>query len=382
MSKTNPKSLVLKIGGYLLIGFFTLIIVISFGMPDFISRFSLDQSTVAVVNGEKLHVYDFLRYRDNIYRQYGRNEKMDPFILTQFIGEYLIVQEGAKNGFEPTDDRIANYIKSIPIFKNPKTGAYDGDEFKKFLQGNKFTFGEFNKILRRDLVKEDFLHYLRMGAAVSSEEISFNQLSSNGKIKIKYAFISGEELKKRSADKIAVTENEVSSEMTKNKSELKDPKTDKARIRQRLIDTKFNAVKKDLINSLTALAEKKASFNESSALLNGTVKITKEFSIGAPVLDDSNESQPLTQIENSKIFREQFLSLENGIVSAPIEAMNGIYIITPELKDFKSENLKDEEKINLTKKLENQKINALTQNLLASLMEKSKIVKTKNLDKN
>jgi chromosome condensin MukBEF complex kleisin-like MukF subunit len=221
-----------------------------------------------------------------------------------------------------------------------------------------------------------------MGSAVTAEEINFNQLSSNGKIKIKYAFLSGEDLKKRFSDKIAVTENEISNEMTKNKSELKDPKTDRARIKQRLIDAKFAGSKKELVEKLYALAEKKASFNESSALLNGTVKTTREFAPGTPIVEDSKESQPVTQIENSKVFREQFLSLENGISSAPIEAVNGIYIITPELKDIKAETLKDEEKINLAKKLEYQKINALSQNLLASLMEKAKIIKTKNLDKN
>jgi hypothetical protein len=379
---SNQKSLVLKIGGYFLIGFFTLIIIISFGMPDFISRFSLDKSTVAIVNGEKLHVYDFLRYRDNIYRQYGRNEQMDPFILNQFIGEILIVQEGIKYGFEPTDDRIANYIKSIPIFKDAKTGAYDGKKFKDFLAGNKFTFGEFNKILKRDLIKEDFLQYLKMGIAVTKDEINFNQLTSNGKIKVKYAFLSGEDLKKRFIDKIAVTDNEISDEMAKNKSELKDPKTDRARIKQKLTDAKLAEVKKELLEKLNVLADKKASFNESSALLNGTVKITKEFTPGAPILEDTKESQPVTQIENSKVFREQFLSLEKGIASAPIEAANGIYIITPELKDIKQETLKEEERVNLSKKLEYQKINALSQNLLASLMEKSKITKTKSFDKN
>jgi hypothetical protein len=221
-----------------------------------------------------------------------------------------------------------------------------------------------------------------MSSAVTAEEINFSQLTSNGKIKIKYAFLSGEDMKKRFSDKITVTENEVSSEMTKNKSELKDPKTDRARIRQRLIDAKFAEAKKDLMDKLFALAEKKASFNESSAILNGTVKYTREFAPGNPVLEDSTEQQQIPQIENSKIFREKFLSLDNGIASAPIDSSIGIYIITPELKEIKSENLKEEEKINLARKLENQKVNALSQNLLASLMEKSKVVKTKNLDKN
>lgn len=379
---SNSKSIVIKIGGYVLIGFFTLIIIISFGMPDFISRFNLDKTTVAVVNGEKLHVYDFLRYRDNIYQQYGRNEKMDPFILTQFIGEILVVQEGIKYGFEPTDDKIARYIKSIPYFKDQQTGAYDGSLFKNFLSRNKFTFGEFNKILKRDLVKEDFMQYLRIGTAVTADEINFSSLSSSGKIRIKYAYISGEDLKKRFSDKTAVSENEISDEMAKNKSELKDPKTDKARIRQKLADAKFAAAKKELIEKLTVLAANKAAFNDSSALLNGTVKSTKEFAPGAQIVEDSKESQPVTQIENSKVYREQFLSLEKGIASAPIESSNGIYIITPELIDIKTEILKDEEKKNLAKKLEYQKINAISQNLLASLMEKAKIVKTKNLDKN
>jgi len=61
----DSKSPVVKIVSYTITGFFVLIIVISFGMPDFISRMGLDQSSVAVVNGEKVDRYDFLRYRDS-----------------------------------------------------------------------------------------------------------------------------------------------------------------------------------------------------------------------------------------------------------------------------------------------------------------------------
>ena len=60
----DAKHPVIKVAGYIIVGFFVLIIIISFGMPDFLSRMGLDQNTVAKVNGEVIGYMDFIRYRD------------------------------------------------------------------------------------------------------------------------------------------------------------------------------------------------------------------------------------------------------------------------------------------------------------------------------
>ena len=88
----DSRSPVVKIGGYIIIGFFTVIIVISFGVPEFMSRLGMDQSIVAVINGEKVHILEYLRYRDNITRRY---KKLDLYFgvenLTAFRQEAPII---------------------------------------------------------------------------------------------------------------------------------------------------------------------------------------------------------------------------------------------------------------------------------------------------
>ena len=50
----DSKSPVMKAVGYTIIRFFALIIIISFGMPDFMSRIGMDNSIIALVNGQKV----------------------------------------------------------------------------------------------------------------------------------------------------------------------------------------------------------------------------------------------------------------------------------------------------------------------------------------
>ena len=101
----DSKSPVVKIVGYIIIGFFGLIIIISFGMPDFISRMGLDESIVASVNGEKVHRLDYLRYRDNRFRHLKNQKDADDMILNYYIGDVLILQKAKELGFDVSDDK-------------------------------------------------------------------------------------------------------------------------------------------------------------------------------------------------------------------------------------------------------------------------------------
>jgi len=90
----DQKNVISKYVGYFLIGFFLFIIILSFGMPD-VTGCNNDRTSIAVVNGQKVHHLDFLRYRDTKFAQF-RNQKMDSFILDNYILELMLIQKAEK----------------------------------------------------------------------------------------------------------------------------------------------------------------------------------------------------------------------------------------------------------------------------------------------
>jgi len=375
----DSKSPVVKVVGYIIIGFFALIIIISFGMPDFISRLGLDQSTIAVVNGEKVHILDFLRYRDTRFRNI-RDTKMENVILDYYIRDVLLLQEARETGFEPSDERIMKTIRDIPGLRDPKTGKFNPDLFKRFLNSNRMSFKELYVLVKKDLIKSDFFQFIRMGTGVSSRELETEYLSRNSRIQVRYAYSSVIGLKKAYRHRLKVTEEEITAEMEKNPAEIKDPKTDRARIKNLLQEKKFSLLKKEIITRVNKMSLKGASFESAVPVLKGSVSLSNIFKIGEPVREIAGKKNPLSALNNSSIFYEGCLSLNRGQTSRVIESATGLYIFTPSLVQIHSKKPSAVQISELKNELLYQDQRILANNLVMRLSEKSKIVKNLKTD--
>lgn len=255
----DSKSPIVKYVGYFIVGFFLLIIIISFGMPDFMSRLGLDQSIVATVNGEKLHRFDFLRYRDNRFGHIN-NEKMTDYILNSMIQEKLMLQNAQNEGFSVSDDRIMRSIKEMRHFKDEKTGLYSAERFELVLKQNNMSFSEFYKLVKDDMIRREFDSSVRIGIGVASEDAKSGFIAGNSKFQVRYAFLSSSDLKKRYKNQIAVSDSEIEEELKKNVKDIKDPKTDRKRMKTRLEKGKLADLENKLIAELNAIAAKGGSF--------------------------------------------------------------------------------------------------------------------------
>jgi len=121
----DSRSPIIKIGGYIIVGFFVLIIIISFGMPDFMSRLGIDKSTVAIVNGEKIQYLDFLRYRDMVAGRVkdSQSKEFQQYLLDSLIRYRLQLQKGRAIGIKVSEERVKRAVKEIPIFRD-KSGRF------------------------------------------------------------------------------------------------------------------------------------------------------------------------------------------------------------------------------------------------------------------
>ncbi len=374
----DSKSPFMKIVGYILIGFFALIIIISFGMPDFMSRLGKNTMHVATVNGEHIDTYDFLRYRDSRFRHL-RDRDMSDFILNNYISEVLVRQDAAKNGIKISDDKLVRTVQGFKDFREPGTGKFDYDRFLIVLHQNQMSEDDFKKTLRKDLLREQYFWLLGQGITVDDSELQDKNLMTGSKIKVRYSSIPNFELKKRNTAAIAVTDQEIEAAM-KNQKEVKDPRTDRERVKTMLEDQKLAEWKKGLQEKINRMSAEGKTFTEAQALLGGTVAETAVFAVGDPVKSDGKDGKPLPELSDSPIFRSTCLSLNSGQTSQLITTGSAVYIFTPVMKDFKNEQLKPEKTAEMKQSIEYQRISLLSQNMLKKLTEDARIVKNLKTD--
>lgn len=374
----DAKHPVIKIVGYLIIGFFTLIIVISFGMPDFMSKMGMDESIAAIVNGEKIPRLDYLRYRERFsqYLKDANAKEMEPMILDKLIMQRLILQQAKKIGVKISQNRIQNGIKEIQFFKNDG-GKFDGTRLERYLDYSHQNLADFYKGFEEELVIEELRGLIETGVGVSPDDIQFEYTMDKSKLQIKYAFLSNKEMRKRYSGRLTVTEQEIDDDLKKNKEEAKDPKTDRNRIKMKLENNKFSNIKNEIIRKIDAWAKDKNGFEQASAYLAGETSLSEEFKLGGQLKESGKDGRPLYFISNSPVFNKEFLSIEKGKTSKAIEGFDGIYIFTPVKKEIISNMPSAVEAKKISERLKQEASDALFMNFLSNLRDSSKI--TKNL---
>jgi hypothetical protein len=374
----DQKNAISKYVGYFLIGFFLFIIILSFGMPD-VTGCGNDRSSIAVVNGQKVHHLDFLRYRDTKFAQF-RNQKMDSFILDNYILELMLIQKAEKTGFKVTEDRITRYVKNSPEFKNPSTGKFEPEYFQAILRNNRLDLAEFEKLIRRDFTLNDYKFFLSTGGAAAKEDVLTKNIVDNSIIQMQYSFLSAEELKKRYKNEIIVSDVDIDSEIKSNNVKISDPTTDRERIRKQLEDKKLEKLKNDLAAKINSIASSDGSFTSANSILNGKIAKTAKFKIGEPVKTDEKEPKVIAALNNSSIFIDKCLVLAKDKTSPAIINGSGIYIFSPVLKVIPTVS-PDEETVKKGNDAGSYgSANMITRNLLKVMNEKSKIVKNLKTD--
>lgn len=375
----DQKNVLSKYVGYFLIGFFLLIIILSFGMPDLGLNCRTDPSTVAIVNREKIHAYDFFRYRDTRFSQF-KNKKMDSLILDNLILETLLLQKAVNTGLYVSEDRISRYITNSFEFKNPSSGKYDPEYFKAILRNNRLSISEFEKLMRRDFTINDFRYMMQMGNAVSKEDVNTKYIIDNSSIQILYSFLDIEELKKKYSRELLVSDAEIDTEIKSNNVKISDPTTDRERIKKQISDRKLDKIKNDIAEKINAVSSAGGAFLSANSILQGKISRSAKFKIGESVKSDEKESKIIPDLNNSPVFNEKCLQLEKDKSSPAIINAKGIYIFTPILKIIPDDKPDEEALKKISDTAGNASASMFTRNLLQLMEEKSKIIKNLKTD--
>ncbi len=372
----EAKKTFTRYAGYFLIAFFLLIIILSFGLPDLGLNCGEDPYMKVQINGQKFNPVEFYKYQRMVMGSAPRNEQMSEYFFQSFVREVLVQQKAADEGFEFSDQRLSDIIKKTPEYTNPSTGKFDPAYFQMMLNGNNMTLPEFEKIFRRNASRDELFFYIGRGNAVPSDEVKFSSFISGTKIQIKYAFLSNDEIKKRYAKDVVVTDAEIDSEIAAQNVKISDPGTDKERIRKQLEGKKLEKIKNDIIEKINAIASSNGSFDAAAAILNGKIEKSAPFKPGEDIKSEGKEPKNLGAISGSGIFSDRLMVMGNNVSSPVINSAGGLYIFTPVLKEFPKGEPDEAALAKTREELTSTGLNTTIRNLLMELIQGSKIVKS------
>ncbi len=271
-----------KIIWYVVIGFFSLIIIISFGMPDFLSRIGGNENMVAIVNSSVIDRMDYVRFRDNMAQGLDTKSMSDRdaarAVLNALIEHKLQIQKAEKLHISVSDERVRSVIKGIPIFQN-SLGSFDSERYKRYLSHYNFGMSEYFFYVRENLISGEFYNMIESGIGVSPDEVIAVSAIENSMIQVQYAFISNWDLKKMFREQVAVSDAEVVAELKKHPEEARG-KDKETQARARLEERKFQNVRGRIINGIEGEARARRPFAATVKKLGAVPTLSRVFKIG------------------------------------------------------------------------------------------------------
>ncbi len=354
---------------YIIIGFFTLIIVISFGMPDFLSRIGGNENMVAIVNGETIDRLDYVRFRDNLARGFNvkdMNEKdAARFILNSLIESRLQIQRAGELGITVSDDRVRGYIKSIPMFKN-SLGSFDNEQYKRYLDHYNFSKSDYFFYIKENLISNEFYDLVEAGVAVSPDEVAGESAIENSQVQVQYAYISNWNLRKLFRNDTAVSADEVAAEM-------KASGADGTQAMVKMEAKKLDALKGRVMAQIDNYSRQGKPFAEVARQFGGEVSLSPVFRIGDNLREPGKASKHLAELATDRVFLEDCLILESGKTSRAIPSMEGILIFTPVKKEVTFAEPDPENYARIHKKLLKDRMNAVYASMMGSFRQRARI---------
>jgi peptidyl-prolyl cis-trans isomerase D len=186
------------------------------------------QGTAAEVNGEKISLMEFLRARDNLYKQLGQEgevpEAIQTYInlsaLNQLIDLKLLSQKARDMGFRVTDEELSDAIRSNRAFQID--GQFIGAEAYKTLiaQSTNDTVGHFEMKYREEILAQKLINLINQTAKVTDEELFNIYNKQNEQVNLYFVEFSPEEYLNSVSQP---TKQEISSYYKMHRDEFKTP---------------------------------------------------------------------------------------------------------------------------------------------------------------
>jgi peptidyl-prolyl cis-trans isomerase D len=213
--------------GLLILLVITFVVGFGFSFQQFGFGRGVPQGTAAEVNGENISLIEFLRVRENLYKQFGQQGEVPEAIqnyinlsaLNQLIDLKLLSQKARAMGFRVTDEELSEAIRSNPAFQIDR--QFIGTEAYKTLirQSTNDTVSHFEMKYREEILAQKLVNFINETAKITDEELFNIYKKQNEKVNLYFVEFSLEEY----SDSVSPNKEEISSYYEMNKDEFKTP---------------------------------------------------------------------------------------------------------------------------------------------------------------
>jgi peptidyl-prolyl cis-trans isomerase D len=202
---------------FIIVGLISLVFVLWGVFPDSrMGRMMGAGGDVANVGGEHVTMREFNEVFErnvNNYRQLGMElppellNQVKQQALQQVVQGKLMLVEAHRLGVQASEQEVADEIRNMPYFLNKETKQFDVDTYKKTLEANHLTTGEFEERVRDDLTNKRLVGFLQSRIRVTPQEVEREYKITNETRDIEFVRFSRDDaLKKMPVDQKAVDE--------------------------------------------------------------------------------------------------------------------------------------------------------------------------------
>ena len=253
--------------------------------------------------------------------------------LTEFVWNLIVLQHQSRElGIEPTDDQVANRIKQVPIFQ--VSGKFDPLKYGQFvseqLAPRGFTERQLEDVIRDSLRLEALSKIIEAPAAIGEGEM---QAMARAFQPVTAGFVKFE--RKKDADKIQISPEEVDAVYQQNQSALLADETREARCVVFELPAESKLEGKEKVDALQKLANAASELTDSlaqagSSLEQLATKASAKIVKLAAFDRTGNPAQPSSALNAetmSDIAPATFLIPKAGATSDVIQSGDAFYVI-------------------------------------------------------
>jgi len=253
--------------------------------------------------------------------------------LTEFVWNLLVLQHQSRElGIEPTDDQVANRIKQVPIFQ--VSGKFYPLKYGQFvseqLAPRGFTERQLEDVIRDSLRLEALSKIIEAPAAIGEGEM---QAMARAFQPVTAGFVKFE--RKKDADKIQISPEEVDAIYQQNQSALLADETREARCVVFELPAESKLEGKEKVDALQKLANAASELTDSlaqagSSLEQLATKASAKIVKLAAFDRTGNPAQPSSALNAetmSDIAPATFLIPKAGATSDVIQSGDAFYVI-------------------------------------------------------